>query len=162
MRCLACVLLVSLIAARAASADDLAASAAPASAVAAYYAALSAGAAAAAEALLAPDAIVLESGFVESRAEYVAQHLAADIEFARAVAQTRSDERVVVDGDVAWVSARTRAEGRLRGRSVRSAGAELIVLARGVDGWRIRAIHWSSHALKEGPAPEPSATPGAP
>jgi ketosteroid isomerase-like protein len=162
MRAFACALLASLLVLQSASAGDPAASAEPAAAVAAYYAALSAGDAAAAEALLAPDAIVLESGFVESRAEYLAHHLSADIEFARAVAQTRSGERVIVDGDVAWVSASTRAEGELRGRSVRSAGAELIVLARNADGWRIRAIHWSSHPLKEAPAPQPSATPGAP
>jgi len=162
MRAPACVLLVSLLNAQAASAEDVAASAEPGAAVAAYHAALSAGDAAAAEALLAPDAIVLESGFVESRAEYLAHHLAADIEFARAVTQTRSGERVVVDGDVAWLSASTRAEGAFRGRSVRSAGAELIVLALSSDGWRIRAIHWSSHPVQEAPAPQPSATPGTP
>jgi ketosteroid isomerase-like protein len=162
MRASACILVVSLLVAPAARGGDPAASAGPAAAVAAYHAALSAGDAAAAEALLAPDAIVLESGFVESRREYLAHHLAADVEFARAVAQTRSDERVVVDGDVAWVSASTRAEGTFRGRSVRSVGAELIVLARSADGWRIRAIHWSSHALKELPTPPPSSPPGLP
>jgi len=134
----------------------------PAAAVAEFHSALSAGDAAAAEALLAPDAIVLESGSVESRAEYLAQHLAADIEFARGVAQTRSGERVVVHGDVAWVSASTRAEGEIRGRSVHSAGAELIVLVRSPDGWRIRAIHWSSHPLTKAPAPQPSAPTGSP
>jgi len=160
MRARTCALLASLLVSPGANAGDLAAPAEPAAAVAAYYGALAEGDAAAVEALLAPDAIVLESGFVESRAEYLAHHLAADIEFARAVAQTRSNERVVVDGDVAWVSARTRAEGTFRGRSVRSVGAELIVLGRGADGWRIRAIHWSSHPLKE--MPTPSATPGIP
>jgi len=117
---------------------------APADVAAAFHAALAAGDAAAAEALLAPDAIVLESGHVETRSEYVAGHLAADIEFARAVRSQRSDVRVVRAGDVAWVSASSRAEGAFRGRDVRSQGAELIVLARGAQGWRIRAIHWSS------------------
>ncbi|HEU4430074.1 MAG TPA: nuclear transport factor 2 family protein [Myxococcota bacterium] len=121
---------------------------APADVVAAFHAALAAGDAAAAEALLAPDAIVLESGHVESRSAYVAGHLAADIEFARAVAAKRSDVRVVQEGDVAWVSASSRAEGSFRGRAIRSRGAELIVLARGAQGWRIRAIHWSSHEPK--------------
>jgi ketosteroid isomerase-like protein len=159
VRAPACAFLVCLIAARAASSEDLDVSAEPAAAVAAFHAALAAGDAASAEALLAQDVVVLESGFLESRADYLAHHLTADIEFARGVAQARSDERVVVDGDVAWVSARMRAEGVLRGRSVRSAGVELIVLARGANGWRIRAIHWSSHPLEEAPAPQP---PGAP
>jgi ketosteroid isomerase-like protein len=141
---------------------------APAAVVEAYHAALAAGDAAAAEALLAPDAIVLESGFVESRAEYLAHHLAADLEFARAAASTRGDVRVAQLGDVAWVSATSRAEGELRGRKIRSAGAELIVLSRAGAGWRIRAIHWSSRALKEEPASlreavaAPSSAPAAP
>jgi ketosteroid isomerase-like protein len=120
----------------------------PAEVVAAFHAALAAGDAAAAEALLAPDAIVLESGHVETRGEYVSGHLAADIAFARAVRSERSDVRVAQQGDVAWVSASSRAQGSFRGRAVRSQGAELVVLARGAEGWRIRAIHWSSHERK--------------
>ena len=112
------------------------------------------GDAAAAEALLAPDAIVLESGFVESRAEYLAHHLAADIEFAQAIAQTRSDARVVSPGDAAWLSARRRAEGVFRGRAIHSEGAELIVLVRGAEGWRTRAIHGSSRKRHAAPASE--------
>ena len=138
-------LLLCVLAAAPALADAPADAAAT---VEAYYGALSAGDAAAAEELLAADAIVLESGFVETRAEYLAHHLAADIEFARAVAQTRSDVRVAAAGDAAWLSARTRAEGEFRGRAIRSEGAELIVLARDAHGWRIRAIHWSSHERK--------------
>jgi ketosteroid isomerase-like protein len=117
----------------------------PGAVVESFYASLASGATEAAAALLAEDAIVLENGRLESRAEYVAHHLTADIAFARAVPQSRSDVRVVALGDAAWVSARTRAEGAFRGRAVRSEGAELIVLARGAAGWRIRAIHWSSH-----------------
>jgi ketosteroid isomerase-like protein len=158
MRNSLCLLALGLFClAPAARADDAASAAA---AVDAYYGALASGDAAQAEALLAPDAIVLESGAVESRAEYLAQHLAADIEFARAVRSTRENVRVVVAGDVAWVSASSRAEGELRGRAVRSAGAELFVLARDAAGWRIRAIHWSSRALNEAPALAPRA-PGA-
>jgi ketosteroid isomerase-like protein len=100
---------------------------------------------------------------VESRAEYLAHHLAADIEFARAVASTRSDVRVAQLGDVAWVSASSRAEGELRGRKIRSAGAELMVLTRVDASWRIRAIHWSSRPLKEEtPAAARASAPAAP
>ena len=122
-----------------------------AAAVDAFHAALAAGDAATAEALLAPDAIVLESGYSETRAEYVGHHLAADIEFARALKTTRSAVRVITEGGVAWVSATTRTDGDYRGRKIRSEGAELIVLARADTGWRIRAIHWSSHEQKAAP-----------
>jgi ketosteroid isomerase-like protein len=109
-----------------------------------FHQALEAGDSATAIALLTPDAEILESGDRETAAEYRASHLAADIEFARAVATTGSATRVVVRGGAAWAITTTTARGRFRGRSVSSAGAELMVLTRGADGWRIAAIHWSS------------------
>jgi hypothetical protein len=54
-------------------------SAAAAAAVGAYHRALASGDTAAALALLAPDAVVLESGGAESRDEYRSHHLAADM-----------------------------------------------------------------------------------
>jgi ketosteroid isomerase-like protein len=120
-------------------------SAAVAAAVNRFHAALAAGDSAAALALLAPDAEVLESGDRETRAEYRAHHLPADIEFARAVRSERGPVRVRVRGDVAWASTTSVTRGRFRGREVDSAGAELMVLVRTPAGWRIAAIHWSSH-----------------
>ena len=95
-------------------------------------------------ALLVPDALIHESGGVETVAEYRAHHLPADIEFARAVKESRTSVRVTVRGDVAWASATTTATGQFRGRAVDSMGTELMVLVRTADGWRIAAIHWSS------------------
>ncbi len=113
-----------------------------------YHAALAAGDSAAALALLAPDAVILESGGIETREEYRAHHLPADIAFAQAVPGERDPIRVTVRGDVAWaVSARTT-RGDYRGRSIDSAGAELMVLTRTPEGWRISAIHWSSRARR--------------
>ncbi|MDQ6636022.1 MAG: nuclear transport factor 2 family protein [Gemmatimonadota bacterium] len=121
-----------------------------ASAVAAlegFRAALAGGDSTAALALLSPDAIILESGDVESRAEYRSDHLPADIEFARAIPGTHSLKSVVVHGDVAWVSSTSITQGRIKDRVINSAGAELIVLSRRdkESPWQIRAIHWSSH-----------------
>ncbi len=42
--------------------------------------------------LLAPDLRVLESGAVETRADYIAHHLAADIEFAKSVRSGRTHD----------------------------------------------------------------------
>lgn len=53
--------------------------------VSAFHAALAAGDSGAALAWLAPDAIILESGELETRADYAAHHLGADMEFSRAV-----------------------------------------------------------------------------
>ena len=125
-------------------------SAAAAAAVTAYHRALATGDSARALALLAPDAVVLESGGAESRAEYRSHHLAADMEFARAVREARTPLRVTVRGDVAWVSSTSTAQGTFRGRAINSAAAELMVLTREPVGWQIRAIHWSSRARRGG------------
>jgi ketosteroid isomerase-like protein len=98
-------------------------------------------------ALLASDAIILESGDVETREEYRRHHLSADIEFARAIPSISSQPRAVVEGDVAWVTSTSVTQGRFKDRDINSAGAELIVLSRRgkASPWQIRAIHWSSH-----------------
>jgi ketosteroid isomerase-like protein len=96
-------------------------------------------------ALLAPTATILESGDVESVGEYRANHLPADIEFARTVKGVRTPTRVMVHGDAAWAIATSITQGSFRGRAINSAGAELMVLTRSPGGWRIAAIHWSSH-----------------
>lgn len=98
--------------------------------------------------LLAPDAVILESGGAESVAEYRAHHLPADIAFAAAVPSNRTVTRVVVRGDMGWVASTSTTQGEFRGRAINSAGAELMVLTRTRDGWRISAIHWSSRARR--------------
>lgn len=115
-----------------------------------YGEALAAGDSTAVLALLAPDAVILESGGVETREEYRSHHLAGDIAFSRAVRREESPIRVKVRGDVAWAWSTTVTQGDYRGRPVNSNGAELMVLARGGDGrWLIRAIHWSSRARRQ-------------
>ena len=123
-------------------------SAAVVTAVLRYHAAIEAGDSLAALALLTPDAVVLESGGFETRAEYRSHHLPSDIAFARAVASERAPVRVVVRGDVAWVALTSTAQGEYRGRPVNSAGAELMVLTRTEGGWQISAIHWSSQTRR--------------
>ena len=115
----------------------------------AFHNALKKGDRAAVMALLAPDAQILEGGHAESRDEYEKGHLASDIEFAQAVPATRENVVARQEGSVAWVTSSSRVSGSFKGRDVKSAGAELIVLSKAEDGWRIRAIHWSSHALKK-------------
>jgi ketosteroid isomerase-like protein len=113
-----------------------------------YHRALESADSVGALALLASDAVILESGGVETREEYRSHHLPADIAFVRAVTGVRSPIRVVVRGDVAWATSTTTAQGDFRGRPVNSAGAELMVLTRTTDGWKINAIHWSSRSRR--------------
>lgn len=111
-----------------------------------FHAALVAGDGDAAMNLLSADVLVLESGDIETREEYLKNHLAADIEFARAMKSEQKPVRITIQGDVAWASARSSASGRFRDRDLNVQGAELMVLAREKTGWRIRAIHWSSRS----------------
>lgn len=119
-------------------------SAAAATVVRRFHEALIRGDSAAALALLAEDAIVLEAGTIETRAEYQRHHLPADIRFAQAVPNAHGSARVVVTGDVAWITSSSEATGTFEDRPINSVGAELMVLSRTAAGWRIRAIHWSS------------------
>lgn len=123
-------------------------SAAVAEVVHRYHHALASGDSAAALTLLADDALILESGGIETRSEYRAHHLQSDIGFASAIASDRGPVRVVVRGDVAWTISTSTMRGRYRDRDINSAGAELMVLTRTPPGWRISAIHWSSRNLR--------------
>ena len=116
--------------------------------VANFHEALAAGDSARALAALAPDVMILESGGIENRDDYRAHHLPADIQFARAVASTRTVTRVTIEGDAAWVVASSVTQGQNNGRAVNSAGAELVVLRRTPSGWLISAVHWSSRARR--------------
>ncbi|MBW3572696.1 MAG: nuclear transport factor 2 family protein [Gemmatimonadetes bacterium] len=109
-----------------------------------FHRALAEGDSAAALALLTADVQILESGGAEDRAEYRAHHLGSDIEFARAVASRRGPVQVRVHGHAAWATSTSTTEGTFRGRAINAAGAELMVLVRTPEGWRIAAIHWSS------------------
>jgi ketosteroid isomerase-like protein len=109
-----------------------------------FHAALENGDTTTIKQLLAPDLQVLEGGEVETRAEYLAHHLAADIEFAKSV---RSESRLTSfsrEGSVAWLVSTSSARGTFRGRPVNSLGAELMILSKARSGWQIRAVHWSS------------------
>jgi ketosteroid isomerase-like protein len=112
--------------------------------VGSFHEALERGDSAAALALLSPDVVIVESGDVETLADYRAHHLPADIAFAQAVKASRQPRGVTVVGDVAYSVATSATKGTYRDRAVDTIGAELIV-ARRIDGrWKITAIHWSS------------------
>lgn len=110
----------------------------------AFHRALEQGDTAAVQRLLADDAIVLESGGVEDRTEYFEHHLGADMAFAAAVPGEREVIRVEVRDGIAWLGSTSRRQGTFRGREIDSEGAELVVLHRSGDGWRIASVHWSS------------------
>lgn len=56
---------------------------------------------------LAPDAVIMESGGLETREQYVSHLLTGDIQFAQAVTTHRNPHQITVSGDVAWASSTT-------------------------------------------------------
>jgi ketosteroid isomerase-like protein len=94
--------------------------------------------------VIAPDAVFLESGKLETRAEYETNHLPADIEFESEVTGKRGPMQVKFDGNTAWVIAMTDYDGTFQGSPVSFVSAQLVVLTRDSDRWMIRSIHWSS------------------
>ena len=125
-------------------------SSAVASVVSKYHDALAAGDSAAALALLSDDAVILETGGVETRADYRSHHLPADINYAKAIKSQYGPIQVRIHGDMAWTTATSTTQGEMNGRTINSAGAELMVLVRSGGTWKISAIHWSSRQRRNG------------
>jgi ketosteroid isomerase-like protein len=109
-----------------------------------FYGAMKRGDTAAAMALIAPDAVFVESGQLETRDEYEKNHLPADIGFEKQVSGKRGPVKVTVKGDTAWLIATTEYAGTFDGQPVDFVSAQLAVLSLESGAWRIRSIHWSS------------------
>ncbi len=100
--------------------------------------------------LLAPDALIIEGGTVQTRADYQREHLNQDIAFARAVPVTSRNKIVRQEGNMAWVTSTSRVVGEFHNKLIDSVSAETVILTKSSDGWKIRTIHWSSQkAAKE-------------
>lgn len=150
------------------AASDSVRSAAVKAAARRFKDALARGDSAAALALLHPEAVVHEGGHAETRSEYRAGHLGADMEFLGSVETETTREEVVPGAEHALYLSEYRMRGRLDGDSLRLSGVETMVLvpasgvpasgagadsARGGSdggGWLIRHIHWSSREADGG------------
>ncbi|WP_053333735.1 DUF4440 domain-containing protein [Gemmatimonas phototrophica] len=119
-------------------------SAAAAATVERFHQALSAHDSVTAVSLLAYDALILESGVIESRADYVGHHLAADMKAGQGAKRTKTVLRVTVIGEVAYVVTKTATPATNADGSNGSDMAELMLLSKSGTGWTIRAVHWSS------------------
>ncbi len=113
-----------------------------------FHEALAAGDSAAAAALLLPEATVLEGGGLETKTEYLGHHFHADHAFLSAMTREPTSRTVHIAEGVAWVASTSRLQGTYDGRPLDLSSAELMVLRRTPDGWRIASIHWSSRSRK--------------
>lgn len=112
-----------------------------------FYSAIKKGDPQAAMSVIAPDAVFVESGRIETRSEYETNHLPSDIAFEKQVTGKRGPLRITFAGDTAWVIATTEYDGTFEGGPVSFASSQLMVLTYDAGVWRIRSVHWSSRPL---------------
>jgi ketosteroid isomerase-like protein len=115
----------------------------------AFHAALRRGDTTAASALLSDDVLIFEAGGAErSKAEYMAEHLSADAEFARATTVKVEWRSGRAAGPTAWITSAGRTAGEFRGHPINSRTTETMVLTRTRGRWKIQHIHWSSAPVR--------------
>ena len=112
-----------------------------------FYGAIKRGDAKAAMSVVAPDALFVESGTLETREQYEMNHLPLDIDFERQITGKRGPLRITFAGDTAWIIATTEYDGKVDGGPVSFASSQLMVLTKDAEAWKIRSIHWSSRPL---------------
>jgi ketosteroid isomerase-like protein len=111
----------------------------------AFHAALRHGDKAATLALLAPDALIFETGRAErSKAEYATSHLAADIAFTKSTSTVVTRRSGGSSGPIAWVASEGRTSINRDGKMIEHATTETMILRRTASGWTIVHIHWSA------------------
>lgn len=110
-----------------------------------FHAALASADSARAMSLLADDVMILESGAIQTRSDYLGGHLSADMKASQASKGVRTVIKATVIGDAAYVVAKTVTPPTgTDAAATGSESAELMVLARVSGVWKIRAVHWSS------------------
>ncbi len=97
-----------------------------------------------ASSLLHDDAVILEGGGIETKAEYLSHHFHSDGKFLSAINREEVSKTIKIEGDVAWVSSKTKMTGTYSGREIDMNSLELAVLKKENGMWKVIALHWSS------------------
>jgi ketosteroid isomerase-like protein len=132
------------VGAQASKADSVGAVAA----VTQFHAALGAADSVRAVSLLADDVMILESGAIQTRSDYLGHHLGADMKGSAGSKAERSVVRVSLNGSTAIVVSKSMSPPTGAEGNTGSEMAELMVLSKSASGWQIRAVHWSSRRRK--------------
>lgn len=137
----------SALGAQAPRADSLAA----VSAVEQFHAALGAADSARAVSLLTDDVLIIESGHIQTRSEYLGGHLGADMKASQGSKGERTIVKVTVVGDVAYIVSKTVHPPTGAVGNAGSESVELMVVTKSAGGWKISAVHWSSRRRRPAP-----------
>lgn len=99
-----------------------------------------------ASALLTDDARILESGGIETKEEYLSHHFHSDGKFLSAMERHQMSQKVTSDGNTVWISTVSHMSGTYNERNIDISSAELAVVVKTEEGWKISAVHWSSRS----------------
>ncbi len=95
--------------------------------------------------LLAPEAIILESGGVErSRDEYLNHHAKSDASFLGDAHVNILSRAARVDGNLAWVATESEIHTSKDNNPLTLLSTETMILSNRSGDWKIVHIHWSS------------------
>ncbi len=116
-----------------------------------FHAALAAADSVRAVALLTDDVLIIESGNIQTRSEYLSGHLGADMKASQGSKGERSLMRVSVRGDAAYLVSKTLNPPTGAAGNTGSESVELMVVTKSAGVWKISAVHWSSRRRRPAP-----------
>jgi ketosteroid isomerase-like protein len=94
--------------------------------------------------ILHEEAAILEGGKMETKSQYLSHHFQADGKFLAAMHREKVSQTIKIEGNVAWVTSKTKMTGRYSGRDIDMNSLELAVLKKENNVWKVVALHWSS------------------
>ncbi|MFY0685191.1 MAG: nuclear transport factor 2 family protein [Balneola sp.] len=94
--------------------------------------------------ILHEDVTILEGGGVETKTQYLSHHFHSDGKFLSAINREGVSQEISVEGNMAWVTSKTKMTGTYSGREIDMSSLELAVLKKENNLWKIVALHWSS------------------
>jgi len=94
--------------------------------------------------ILDDDVTILEGGGMETKSEYLSHHFHSDGKFLSAMNREEVSQEISVEGNMAWVTSKTKMTGTYSGRDIDLSSLELAVLKKENGMWRVIALHWSS------------------
>lgn len=94
--------------------------------------------------ILHEDVTILEGGGMETKSQYLSHHFHSDGKFLAAINREEISQNIKIEGNVAWVTSKTKMTGTYSGRDIDMNSLELAVLKKENNTWKVVALHWSS------------------
>ena len=83
------------------------------------------------------------SGAERSLEEYASHHMKSDIKFLKSMAVKLLERNILIEGNVAVSSSRSKIKGTYKGKSFEKITVETLTLKK-IDGiWKVIRVHWS-------------------